>query len=297
MTEYTFIDTINILSLTEKNMNLLIDDIILTALKEDVRTGDKTTNLLIEPNREAIATIRCKEEIILAGINVALRTFQLIDENVICEAEAYDGTLLKPFSIIAKIKGKARSLLTAERTALNFLQHLSGIATETYKLASIAKQFSVTITDTRKTLPNLRYLQKYAVAISGGKNHRFALDDGILIKNNHLKFFSSISEALIKINKYKPYLTEIEIEVSSINELKEALKYKPAIIMLDNFSYKDIKRAIALARGKCKIEISGRVTKENIEKIAALKPDFISIGSLTHSVNAVDIHMEIEPIN
>lgn len=278
-------------------MNLLIDDIILTALKEDLRTGDKTTNLLIDPSKEAIATIRCKEEIILAGINVALRTFQLIDENVICKAETQDGLLLKSFSIIAKIKGKARSLLAAERTALNFLQHLSGIATETHKLASIAKKFSVTITDTRKTLPNLRYLQKYAVAIGGGKNHRFALDDGILIKNNHLKFFSSIAEALIKINKHKPYLTEIEIEVSSIKELKEALKYEPAIIMLDNFSYKDMKKAILLARGKCKIEISGGVTKENIEKIASLKPDFISIGSLTHSVKAVDIHMEIEPIN
>jgi nicotinate-nucleotide pyrophosphorylase (carboxylating) len=277
-------------------MNLLIDNIIKEALKEDIRTGDITTNILIDEKKLAKAFIRCKEEIVLAGINVASRVFNLIDDTIIFKALAKDGDLLQPYSTIAEIKGKAKNLLTAERTALNFLQHLSGIATQTYKLSCIAQKYSVKITDTRKTIPNLRYLQKYAVSIGGGKNHRFALDDGILIKNNHLKFFKSISEAIKKAQLSKPYLIEIEIEVSSIEELIEALKYNPDVIMLDNFSYKDLKKAISIAKGKCKIEVSGGITKENFEKIASLKPDFISIGSLTHSVKAVDIHMEIEPI-
>ncbi len=277
-------------------MNLIIDEIIKSALKEDIRSGDITTNILIDSNQYAKAIIRCKENIVLAGINIVERVFKLIDNDIKYKAEANDGDLLPPYSTIAIIEGKAKSLLTAERTALNFLQHLSGIATETHKLSSLIKKYSVQITDTRKTLPNLRYLQKYAVAVGGGKNHRFALDDGILIKNNHLKFFNSISEALKKVKSSKPYLTEIEIEVSSIDELKIALKYEPDVIMLDNFSYNDLKKAISIAKGKCKIEISGGISKDNIEKIAELQPDYISIGSLTHSVKAVDIHMEIEPI-
>ncbi|OGF67502.1 MAG: nicotinate-nucleotide diphosphorylase (carboxylating) [Candidatus Fischerbacteria bacterium RBG_13_37_8] len=274
-----------------------IDTLIKMALEEDIRSGDITSHIIIDKKQKAEGTISCKEEIILAGIFIVRRIFEIIDDSLLWQSFYEDGQHIPPGTVIAKIKGSARSLLSGERTALNFLQHLSGIATETKRLAALVQNYSVRITDTRKTLPGMRYLQKYAVKTGGGLNHRIAMDDGILIKNNHLKFCSSISEALKKAHAQKSYLTEIEIEVSTIDELQEALSLKPSIIMLDNFSYEELEKAIKLAKGKCKIEVSGGITRDNLEKIAALQPDYISLGSLTHSVRAVDIHMIINPID
>lgn len=277
-------------------MNSKIDRIIALALEEDLAYGDLTSNLLIDPNKKAKGIIINKEEIILAGIDVAKRVFELIDKDLAWENYYIDGDNVPAFSNIATIEGKAISILAGERTALNFLQHLCGIATKAYKLSKKAALYNVMITDTRKTLPGLRYLQKYAVKIGGAYNHRFSLSHGILIKNNHIKFFSNIKEAIQKAKNKKPYLLEIEVEVSNINEFKEALKLKPDVIMLDNFPLEQLKQAIKLAKRKCKIEVSGSINEENIEEILKLQPDYISIGSLTHSVKAADIHMKIEPL-
>ena len=273
-----------------------IDKLIRKTLEEDIRYADLTSEILIEPDTQAQGTLICKEAIVVAGINVAQRVFEIVDSHVQWKSYCMDGHHAKSFSKLARVKGNARSILMAERTALNFLQHFSGIATITKKWADRAAKYSVRITDTRKTLPGLRYLQKYAVKMGGGLNHRIALDDGILIKNNHLKFFKNITDTLKLAQLHKPYLTEIEVEVSSIDELKEALPLKPDIIMLDNFSIPQLKQAIALAKGICKLEVSGGVNETTLDTIASLKPDYISIGSLTHSVRAVDIHLLIEPL-
>jgi nicotinate-nucleotide pyrophosphorylase (carboxylating) len=273
-----------------------IDEIIIKALEEDIRYGDLTTSIMIDATRQAQGILICKEDSVIAGIDIARRVFTMVDDSIQWESLCHDGQCCKAFEKLATVRGKARSLLTAERTALNFLQHLSGIATKTKRYADIAQHYSVKITDTRKTLPGLRYLQKYAVTMGGGLNHRIALDDGILIKNNHLKFFKTISDALKQAQSQKPYLTEIEIEVSSLKQLQEALTLKPSVIMLDNFSITQLQQALYMAKGICRIEISGGVDESNLEQIAALQPDYISIGSLTHSVRAVDIHLVIEAL-
>lgn len=277
-------------------MNLKIDRIIKLALEEDLPYEDLTSIYLLKDDQKAKGIIINKEEIILAGIKIAKRVFEIIDNTLQWKNNFNDGERLEPFSEIAIIKGKAISILAGERTALNFLQHLCGISTKVYKLAKIASAYNVLITDTRKTLPGIRALQKYAVKIGGGYNHRFSLSDGILIKNNHLKFFSNVSEAIQRIKERKPYLLEIEVEVSNMEELKEALKLNPDVIMLDNFPLKELEEAIKLAKGKCRVEVSGNVNEDNIEEILKLRPNYISMGSLTHSVKASDIHMKIEPL-
>jgi len=277
-------------------MNLKIDRIIKLALEEDLPYGDLTSIALIKDDQKAKGIIINKEEIILAGIKIAKRVFEIIDNTLQWKNNFNDGERLKPFTEIAIVEGKAVSILAGERTALNFLQHLCGISTKVYKLAKKAASYDVLLTDTRKTLPGLRALQKYAVKIGGGYNHRFSLSDGILIKNNHLKFFSNVSEAIKRIKDKKPYLLEIEVEVSNMEELKEALELNPDIIMLDNFPLEELEEAIKVAKGKCRIEISGNVNEDNIEEIIKLRPNYISMGSLTHSVRASDIHMKIEPL-
>ena len=275
----------------------IVDKIIKNALEEDIYTEDITSNLLIPPSLKAKAKIIAKEDLILCGIDIVRRVFKIVDPQIDFYPNFSDGEKVPSFSEIATIFGLARSILKAERVVLNFLQHLSGIATLTRKFVEKVKDFQVIITDTRKTHPGLRFLEKYAVLCGGGKNHRMGLFDGILIKDNHISLCGSIRKALEKIVKNKPHYMKVEIEVRSLDELREVLEIGGVdIVMLDNMKTEDIILASEIAKGKVILEVSGGVNLENIREIAKAKVDVISIGALTHSARFVDISLYIEKV-
>lgn len=261
--------------------------IIQTALAEDIGSGDITTRLLIPKNKKIQAKIIAQENFLLCGINVASEVFKTIDNRLEFKRMAKEGTWVKKNDIIAEICGMACSILSAERVALNFLSLLSAIATKTKKFVKAASPYKVKILDTRKTIAGLRMLQKYAVRIGGGYNHRFSLDEMILIKDNHLK----VNAGFIKLPK-KSKRYEIEIEAQNLAEFKSALTLKPDIIMLDNMSIKDIKKAVKSNKSAL-LEVSGGINLDNIKKYAATGVDIISIGELTDSVESVDISLDI----
>lgn len=276
-----------------------IASIIKTALEEDIGDGDITTENIIPPTLKIEARIVAKEAGIICGLPVAKEVFKRLDRNCIWRAKVSDGDKIKPGKEVARIYGSARSILTGERVALNFLQHLSGIATATNKLVKIS-QGKFFIYDTRKTHPGLRYLERYAVVCGGGKNHRFQLDDMILIKDNHIKVCEyknlPIEEIFLRIKQRMDYTTDIEIECCNLRELKLALKIKPEIIMLDNMSYKQLKKAIKIIRKtlpKTKIEVSGKIDERKLKKIRRLDIDYVSVGSITHSSKDIDFSLEI----
>lgn len=276
-----------------------IASIIKTALEEDIGDGDITTENIIPPTLKIEARIVAKEAGIICGLPVAKEVFKRLDRNCIWRAKVSDGDKIKPGKEVARIYGSARSILTGERVALNFLQHLSGIATATNKLVKIS-QGKFFIYDTRKTHPGLRYLERYAVVCGGGKNHRFQLDDMILIKDNHIKVCEyknlPIEEIFLRIKQRMDYTTDIEIECCNLRELKLALKIKPEIIMLDNMSYKQLKKAIKIIRKtlpKTKIEVSGKINERKLKKIRRLDIDYVSVGSITHSSKDIDFSLEI----
>lgn len=270
--------------------------LIKAALKEDIATGDITSQLLIPSNKKVRAVLILKEKSIIAGLPIARMVFRVVDKNIKFKVLCADGSLQPSKKVIALIEGNARSVLLAERTALNFLSHLSGVANKTYEFVKKIKPYKTKIMDTRKTLPGLRCLEKYAVAVGGGYNHRMGLSDGILIKDNHLKLLGSAlwSIDLRKIRNKIPSRFKIEIEVKTLEEFRQALKMKPDIIMLDNMRIKDIRKAVKICKqSSVKLEASGGVSLENVKKIASTGVDMISIGALTHSVRAVDISLEI----
>lgn len=269
--------------------NLHTQKIIRNAFQEDIPKHDKTSNLMINNNSISTAEIIAKEDQILCGINVVKSCFRMKGRHLYIETFKKDGDRLKNGDIILRIKGKTKTILKVERTALNFLQHLSGIATYTNKLVSIARKYNVTILDTRKTIPGLRYLAKYAVVIGGGKNHRFHLSDDVLIKENHITANGGIENTLVKFKK--KYIKDFEIEVENLEELKIALKYNVPYILLDNFKISYIKKAVKINNGQAKLEVSGGVNIKNLKKIAKTGIDFISIGSLTHSPPATDFSL------
>ena len=283
----------------------LVEPIVKSALREDIGRGDRTTLSLIKKDTLAKGKIVAKEEGLLAGLRVAKLAFTLLDEKIKFEFILRDGEKIKANQILAEIEGQARAVLSAERTALNFLQRLSGIATKTAKLVKETSPYPVKILDTRKTTPGMRYLEKYAVRVGGGENHRFGLFGGILIKDNHIKIAGGIKSAvnlirkkrpLMKINGYGGLLRgkKIEVEVENLREVKEALKAKADIIMLDNMRLREIKRAVEIVGGKALIEVSGKVNQQNIKKIAKYGVNFISLGILTHSAESLDISLEVE---
>lgn len=273
-----------------------IKKIVKMALKEDIGKKDITTEFIVSETLKARAIIYSKERGIVCGLDVVGMVFSILDKDIKFVKKVKEGQLINPYQKIAEIIGNAQSILKGERTALNFLQRLSGIATKTKFFAEIAKNYNVKILDTRKTTPNLRILEKYAVAIGGGYNHRMGLDKGILIKENHLKFVENLEEVIKKIKEKNPHL-KVEVEVENLREFKNVLNSSADIIMLDNFEIKDIKEAVKLNRGRKKIEISGNVNENNIKEIAAIKGiDYISIGSLTHSVKVIDFSLEIVEI-
>jgi nicotinate-nucleotide pyrophosphorylase (carboxylating) len=267
-----------------------IEPIIKMALKEDIGSGDVTSNYTIDENNTSEAVIKVKEDGVIAGLDVAEAVFKNIDQKIVFKKNVKDGDFVKKGGIIAVVKGRTRSLLAGERTALNFLMRMSGIATMTKAFVDKTKRYGVKILDTRKTTPGLRYLEKYAVRVGGGFNHRMGLYDMVLIKENHIKACGSIKKA-VKLAERAGL--KIEVEVKNIRELKEALKTNADWIMLDNFNLDEIRKAIKIVNGAKKIEVSGGVNLENVEKIAKLRPDFISIGSLTHSFKSLDMSMKI----
>jgi nicotinate-nucleotide pyrophosphorylase (carboxylating) len=279
-------------------------EIIHRALQEDIGSGDVTTEAICEPDQMGRAVIRTKESCVIAGVPIAQMVFEALDSRIQCTPRVRDGDRLSAGQIIAEIEGRLRAILTGERTALNLLQRLSGIATITARYVDAVRDFSVKILDTRKTAPGLRILDKYAVRVGGGQNHRIGLYDGVLIKSNHIRAAGGILTAVERARRHAPATLTIEVEVQNLKELQEALEAGADIIMLDNMSLEEMRQAVqmvrgfkdsrVLERGKLPlVEASGGVTLENVREIAATGVDCISVGALTHSVKAIDIHLEV----
>lgn len=275
-----------------KLQQFYIDDIIKTALTEDINYIDSTTDLLIPEEDISEAYFMAKDSGVLAGTEVAARVFKLLDDNIQIEFKAKDSDRVNKGDIIAEFKGNTAAMLKAERTALNLIQHMSGIATYTRKCADLVEGTNASVTDTRKTLPGLRALQKYSVVAGGGKNHRFNLTDAAMLKDNHIDAYGGITAAVNALREKSGHMLKIEVEARTLEDVKEALDCKTDVIMLDNMSCEEMKEAVKLTAGRAKLEASGNVTLDNIREIAETGVDIISLGALTHSVKAFDISMK-----
>lgn len=269
-----------------------IDPIITVALKEDMPKGDITSENIVSLDSESEAFILAKEEGVLAGIEVANRVFELINPTVSFKKNIEDGQTFGKGETLAKIRGHSISLLKGERTALNFLQRLTGIATTTKKFVQAVAGTKTRILDTRKTTPGLRILEKYAVRMGGGSNHRFNLSEMVLIKDNHLTLVGSIREAVSKARERVKQGVKIEVEVKDLAEVKEAVECGADMIMLDNMELEEIREVVNMVKGRVSLEVSGRVDLKRVNEIASLGVDFISVGSLTHSCKSLDMSME-----
>lgn len=264
--------------------------IVKDALEEDIGSGDITTNAIIPEGKRAKASLLAKGDCVVCGLDVAEAVFKALDPDVGFERKMEDGDMAEPGQVIAEVTGDARALLTGERTALNFLQRMSGIATRTKRFADILKGYGVKLLDTRKTTPRLRMLEKYAVRTGGGSNHRAGLYDAILIKDNHIK----LAGMYAAVRKAKETAKQVEVEACDLEEVKDALEAGADVIMLDNMDNGDIAKAVGIIGKRTIVEVSGGIDEDNIEGIAKLGVDWISVGRLTHSVPSVEISMEIE---
>ncbi len=273
--------------------NILINKIIEQALLEDIGTGDITSESIVPSNLKAKGVIKTSEKGVVAGLNITSLVFKKLDSEIIFQEKIKDGTKVARGKVLAEITGSARTILKGERVALNFLQRMSGIATITSKFCQEVEDFPVRIVDTRKTTPGLRILEKYAVSMGGGHNHRFGLYDAVLIKDNHITVAGGIRPAVDSVRKQISHTVKIEIEVENLSQLQDALRVKADIIMLDNMDLDTMEEAVKIAKGRALIEASGGITLEKVRKIAQTGVDLISIGSLTHSVKSLDISMEI----
>ena len=277
-----------------KLSQLYIDDIIKTALLEDINYMDVTTDNLLDDSHRSEAYYVAKDDGVLCGIEIAKRVFDLAGADVDFTVKIKDGEHVKKGDIIAEMTGSTRTLLKGERTALNILQHMSGIATATNRCAELVEGTNAMVTDTRKTLPGLRALQKYAVTVGGGKNHRYNLSDGAMLKDNHLDAYGGITPAVKALREKIGHMVKIEVEVRNLDELKEALDCGCEVIMLDNMSCDDMKKAVEITAGRALLEASGNVTEANIRDVALTGVNIISLGALTHSVKCFDISMKIK---
>ncbi len=275
-------------------LQFYIDDIIKKALLEDINYIDVTTDYLISDDSCSEAYFLSKDEGVLCGIKVAMRVFELLDNKVSIDILINDGEKVKNGDIIAKIKGSTKALLKAERTSLNLIQHMSGIATATNKCAELVKGTNASIAETRKTLPGLRALQKYAVTVGGGRNHRYNLSDCAMLKDNHIDAYGGITGAVLALREKLGHTVKIEVETRNLDELREAISAGVDIIMLDNMSAEMMTQAVQITAGRAKLEASGNVTAENIRAIAQTGVDIISLGALTHSVKSFDISMKFK---
>ncbi len=268
-------------------------DIVRRALEEDRGAGDITTDATIAADQRARGVLLVKEECVLAGLDVAAETFLQVEPSIAFGRRRLDGERCKPGDEIALVTGSARALLIAERTALNFLQRLSGIATRTRRFVDAAGG-RITVLDTRKTTPTLRALEKYAVAAGGGTNHRAGLYDAILIKDNHVRLSGGLKEAVARARQHRPGMI-VEVEAQSLAQVDEALEAGAEIVLADNLSADEVRETVRRARGRAKVEISGGVTIERLPELAATGADYVSVGALTHSAPAADLSFEVEP--
>ena len=277
-----------------KLLQCYIDNIITNALMEDINYIDAAADNLIPPEHESSAYYVAKDSGVVCGIEIAKRVFELSGENVSFKILMADGTKVKKGDIIAELEGSTLTMLKGERTALNILQHMSGIATATNKCVELVAGAKAAVTDTRKTLPGLRALQKYAVTVGGGKNHRYNLSDAAMLKDNHIDAYGGITAAVSALREKIGHTVKIEVEVRTLDELREALDNKVEIIMLDNMSCEEMKEAVEITNGRALLEASGNVTAENIRSVAETGVNIISLGALTHSVKCFDISMKIK---
>ena len=274
------------------SMKLNADPLILSALQEDITSEDITTNSVMPNYQLGEVELICKEDGIIAGLEIFKRVFELLDPQTQVAFSCQDGDVVRKGQHLGTVRGDIRILLSGERTALNFLQRMSGIATYTRSIVDLLKGSKTKLLDTRKTTPNMRIFEKYAVKVGGGCNHRYNLSDGILLKDNHIGAAGGVKEAVAMAKAYAPFVRKIEIEVENLDMLKEALEAGADIIMLDNMSVEDMKEAVRLAAGKAETECSGNVTKENVAKLVDIGVDYISSGALTHSSPILDLSLK-----
>lgn len=273
-------------------MTLNVDHLIKEALQEDISSEDVTTNAVMKEAVTGEVQLICKQDGVVAGLDVFHRVFEILDENVKTDFYCKDGDEVKKGELMGIITGDIRALLSGERVALNYLQRMSGIATYTRQVAKLLEGSKVTLLDTRKTTPNCRVFEKYAVRVGGGCNHRYNLSDGVLLKDNHIGAAGSVTKAVQMAKAYAPFVRKIEIEVETLEQVKEAVEAGADIIMLDNMTPEVMKQAVELINGRAQTECSGNITKENIQKIREIGVDFVSSGALTHSAPILDISMK-----
>ena len=278
--------------MNEITMKLNADRLIRMALEEDITSEDITTNSVMRKKQMGEVQLLCKETGVIAGIWVFERVFTLLDENTETEFYVKDGDKVEKGQLLGLVKGDIRVLLSGERTALNYLQRMSGIATYTRQIADLLKGSGTKLLDTRKTTPNMRIFEKYAVKTGGGYNHRYNLSDGILLKDNHIGAAGSVKKAVEMAREYAPFVRKIEVETENLDMVKEALEAGADIIMLDNMTPEMMKEAVALIDGRAQTECSGNVTKENIENLVSIGVDYISSGALTHSAPILDLSLK-----
>ena len=271
-----------------------VDDVIMRALREDINYLDVSSDYLLPDGQRDTAYFVSKADGVLCGLPVALRTFELLDASLEANVFKHDGDRLKKGDVIAEFSGETALLLKGERTALNLMQHMSGVATATARAVELVRGTNAQITDTRKTLPGLRALEKYAVVCGGGKNHRFNLSDGAMLKDNHIDAGGGIQKTVDALRGKLGHMVKIEVETRNLEEVRQALEARADIIMLDNMAYDDMRRAVELIAGRAKVEASGGITLENLREVALTGVDIISLGALTHSVHAFDISMRMK---
>ena len=273
-------------------MKMQADKLIRMALQEDITSEDVSTNAVMRSAVKGTVDLIAKEDGIIAGLDVYARVFQILDEKTEISFNFKDGEAVKKGDLLGTVTGDIRVLLSGERVALNYLQRMSGIATYTKQVSKLLEGSKVTLLDTRKTTPNCRVFEKYAVRIGGGCNHRYNLSDGVLLKDNHIGAAGSVAKAVAMAKEYAPFVRKIEIEVETMEQVKEAVEAGADIIMLDNMSVEEMKEAIRIIDGRAQTECSGNVTKENIDRLTSLGVDYISSGALTHSAPVLDISLK-----
>lgn len=268
------------------------DNLILMALEEDISSEDVTTNAVMREAKTGKADLICKQDGVIAGLTVFQRVFELLDDKIQVKMYYKDGDDVKKGDLLAEVTGDIRAILSGERTALNFLQRMSGIATYTRSVVKLLEGSRIKLLDTRKTTPNMRIFEKYAVKAGGGFNHRYNLSDGVLIKDNHIGAAGGVAQAIRMAKEYAPFVRKIEVEVENLDMLQEALEAGADIIMLDNMSHEDMKKAVEMVAGRAETECSGNITKENIAKLADIGVDYVSSGALTHSAPILDVSLK-----
>lgn len=279
-------------------LRLNADPLILSALREDITSEDVSTNSVVPVPRKGEVNLICKQDGVICGLQIFERVFTLLDENTEVELKAADGDRVKKGQLLAVVRGDIKVLLCGERTALNYLQRMSGIATYTSEVVKLLEGTGIKLLDTRKTTPNNRLFEKYAVKVGGGNNHRYNLTDGVLLKDNHIGAAGGVKEAINLAKEYAPFVRKIEVEVETLDMVKDAVEAGADIIMLDNMDHDTMAEAMRIIDGKAEVEVSGNMTKENLAKLSGLSVNYVSSGALTHSAPIMDISLKnLHPVD